>query len=651
MSEKRKMAVRIAALGTTLAMGSSALACGTLNDTGESEVEETETQAVETEADEDKNDEEVAENDIFYIKNGQLWDADVSTGESVSLNCNLSDGENELAYSENQIGQSIAVSADGNVIFYPSMSGDETVLCRKVRGEEGQKLAPMAEKYQINTDGTLITFGNYYLGQYNIENGTATLVENGTVPYFDVFDGGEKVLYLSFDESAIYQYYDGKKELVVDEVTQFQPLGNHRYIYEKNGGWHEIRIKNKTVELDEKFYPHYGIEQNPENITWMDLVYDDADDTDAVLTCPEEPTEPEWWEYDTSEEYDLAYEEYVEALHIYYEIDNEYYEKQMRDEIRAELSETCECLSSVIYYYDEAGNKTLVALNYLTDGSEKGVNTDVLLYSTVDISDVRKLIGWPELAVQEDAAGRKAVIFEACESVKKTYIAVKGETPVLLSEQKAGEMGISKDKTTGYFFEDVDRSDDTDDLTGKLYKIMISDGQVETTLCADRAMENHVISCENGKVLYSTEESHSAFSGMRTYLDQQEIGELVQGRVTYSPDGSGTLYFCDNWDVWKQSGTLFSYEDGQKQKLAENVYDYVVSKNGWVAFLCNYEEERETGDLYILKDGVTEKIEEGVSALIPRSDYEHKGVQWELDSFGNIFHTSLGNTQTENTNN
>lgn len=589
MSEKRKMAVRIAALGTTLAMGSSALACGTLNDTDESEVEE---------------------NDIFYIKNGQLWDADVSTGESNPLEGNLSDGEDEQAYSENQIGQSIAVSADGNVIFYPSMSGDETVLCRKVRGEEGQELAPMAEKYQINTDGTLITFGNYYLGQYNIENGTATLVENGTVPYFDVFDGGEKVLYLSFDESAIYQYYDGKKELVVDEVTQFQPLGNHRYIYEKDGGWHEIRIKNKTVELDEKFYPHYGIEQNPENIMWMDLVYDDADDTD-----------------------------------------NEYYEKQMRDEIRAELSETCECLSSAIYYYDEAGNKTLVALNYLTDGSEKGVNTDVLLYSTVDISDVRKLIGWPELAVQEDAVGRKAVIFKACESVKKTYIAVKGETPVLLSEQKAGEMGISKDKTTGYFFEDVDRSDDTDDLAGKLYKIMISDGQVETTLCADRAMENHVISCENGYLLYSTEESHSAFSGMRTYLDQQEIGELVQGRVTYSPDGSGTLYFCDNWDVWKQSGTLFSYEDGQKQKLAENVYDYVVSKNGWVAFLCNYEEERETGDLYVMKDGVTEKIEEGVSALIPCSDYEHKGVQWELDSLGNIFHTSLGNTQTENTNN
>ena len=68
----------------------------------------------------------------------------------------------------------------------------------------------------------------------------------------------------------------------------------------------------------------------------------------------------------------------------------------------------------------------------------------------------------------------------------------------------------------------------------------------------------------------------------------------------------GTLYYYDEYDYAKQSGTLCSVRNGKITVVDTNVHEFKVRKYNAVSYIKNYNPERNLGTLYI-KEGKTIK--------------------------------------------
>ena len=78
----------------------------------------------------------------------------------------------------------------------------------------------------------------------------------------------------------------------------------------------------------------------------------------------------------------------------------------------------------------------------------------------------------------------------------------------------------------------------------------------------------------------------------------------------------GTLFYYDDYDYAKQSGTLCSVRNGKITVVDTNVYDFKVRKYNAVSYIKNYNPKTQSGTLYI-KEGKTVKRQDNyVTAII-----------------------------------
>lgn len=187
-------------------------------------------------------------------------------------------------------------------------------------------------------------------------------------------------------------------------------------------------------------------------------------------------------------------------------------------------------------------------------------------------------------------------IFEADDTY---YVAVEGTLTTLAFSEEIKDFTFAEDGSAIYLTANVD------DSHGDLYKIAISGSTAEEPTLYDTDVY-YSITCSGADVMYY--KNHTDKSS-----DLYRNGEMIATDVyskTVTEDG--TVYLRTDYD--NGSYTLSVY-DGSLEKIADDVHSFVVADNGEVAFLADWSSSRDKGTLYTWDGGDPEKIAEDVSKV------------------------------------
>ena len=100
-------------------------------------------------------------------------------------------------------------------------------------------------------------------------------------------------------------------------------------MYKQILGKERIKISSNVYSLVNQYDSGelYYVKSNDIEASLSDFVTDDMAN-DVYITKPVYPSAPSWWDYDTDEEYDIAYEQYRKAYENY-EVDYAAYLKKL----------------------------------------------------------------------------------------------------------------------------------------------------------------------------------------------------------------------------------------------------------------------------------------------------------------------------------
>ena len=149
---------------------------------------------------------------------------------------------------------------------------------------------------------------------------------------------------------------------------------------------------------------------------------------------------------------------------------------------------------------------------------------------------------------------------------------------------------------------------------GDLYKIEVSDDTVSEPIFISNnvAMTRGNVLSDGTEIYFEFKEE---FLG-DLYINGKKVDEKVDiNRWDYDEKTKTLLYFTD-WNRGIDHGHLKSYANGEKNFIAENVYDAYFSDSGKVLYLTNTEFERETNNrLYVYNGEEIRQIAQNIQRL------------------------------------
>jgi len=207
-----------------------------------------------------------------------------------------------------------------------------------------------------------------------------------------------------------------------------------------------------------------------------------------------------------------------------------------------------------------------------------------------------------KLSEIEDISEVSDRVYEVLNSSLERYIAIGSELSA-----REGEKGvISSDGSTVYFFDDV-----SEEGEGDLYRMEITDGKIgEPTLYDSGVMQSFIRFIADDKLAYCKNYVSGHVKG-DFFINGEEIDYDV--RLDYYPYfmDDAVFYFTD-WNSEKRCGTLKMFKDGVKTKIADDVFDYVITNDNSILYLYDYSTNYYTGTLYMYKNGERKKLDEDV---------------------------------------
>lgn len=572
-------------------------------------------------------------NHVLYLKDSQMFYTAVSRIKPFEVTENLADdvSDGALVGARSNLANATHVTADGKRIFFlDEIEDGEYELCYRYLNKEkkdAEKIDSNVKQYYVDKSGKKVIYltneGKLY--SHNLKDREKI---DSDVSSFAVSKNGKKVVFFTKDEDLYIK--DGKKDkekiegnidylcYVSEDFKTFYYVkkGN---LYKQKLGKDKEKIDNdidNVIAIYESGEIYYTKDLDNEEVTLMDYVKDDMAEADSKL---EQPKYPYWsdfyYEYDDYDEaraaYDAAYDKYEEDREVWWE-------KQDRDDLRERLEEeTVEVETATLCYYN--GKKTTELSknysSYSTYASEKAV----FIYSTLDKGAGSKV----KLSEVEDYWDVRDMVEEALDESGKKHLAVKGKTSELDIDD-ASYFDISKDGKTVFFMKDIEYGEDDEDEEepcGDLYKMTISGNKAKKAEKYDSDV--YIYSSyftESGKYLYfkDCKDNHADLC-----LDKKKIESDVYIYDIYTISGTKKFVFFTDYESKDSAGTLNIFDGSKSKKIADDVYDYVVTAKGQVAYLSDYDKEKYEGDLFLYKGSKPKKIDDEVMALIqPNVDEE-----------------------------
>ena len=593
-------------------------------------------------------------NYALYVKDMEIFFSDLKKDEPQQLTARLADSdymdESDLAYSQYELAYLTCMSEDGKYLFYPDKydgSSDGVNLYYKPvkdLDEDGIKIDSDVYAYTVDSAAKVVTYqkgeeGNLY--QYNLKSEEKEKIASD-VTSFKVSDDGKQILYINEDDNLYLQVIGEDKEKLASEVYYFEYVTEDfkTVYYSKDDTLYKQVIGEDKEKIASDVYQILKIYDTGEvyyttcedsEVSLIDYVADDMAEVDEAMTepvypeYPDYPSYPSWWDYDTDEEYEAAWEEYEEAMVVYEEecarIDEEYWAaydlywaKENRDSLRESLEN--EVLSQSNYslcYFDGEEDVVLsdafVGDYYYSDYTF-AADKPVIVYSAynqasfdkVKLSEIEYLYEVSELV--------EAALFSSTEK----YIAVEGVATVVEQQKTATNFRINESGTEVYYIDDIP----DDKNYGDLYHISINKG----TVGAPEVYDNDV---STGYSYFINDDEFMYFKDLKNdkgelFINQTSIDYDVYPYDVYAGEElDGVAYFMD-WNDEKDYGTLKLYKGKESVKIADDVHDFYVAPDGRILYLYDYSLNHYKGELYQWQGKEPEKIDDDVVCIIPILD-------------------------------
>lgn len=583
---------------------------------------------------------------VLYLKDDEIVYNDFGKDGGKEISEHLYEDGDTYEYMATEVSYAITISDDGKTIIYPDRVGydDEGMnlyIRSLVKDDEAEKIDSDVYEYTVSEDFNLVTYrksSDGILYQYNIKKGEKEKISS-EVSDFYVTDDGKYVVFYTYDGDLYNMTIGEDKEKLDSDVSWISAVRNNckDIYYEKEGNLYYITAGEDRTKIasdidsvihiydsGEVYYTTYETVSK----SYADFVEDDMASSDASFEEPEWPDYPSWWDYDTDEEYDAAYEAYEQAVDEYYDAWDIWYEIQNRNYIREDLEYyTFDQDIYTLHYYD-GEDSTTVADNYVSwDDNyyysvyDYALDVPMMVYKTqregeavsVKISEISSV--WDV----------ESLIYEAMSAGTDMYI-TSGAVSSEIDQTYALRPMLSNDGKTLYFVDDYNEEKNY----GDLYKGTVDAGKdsisVEMSLYDSEINLDYLRVLDGGeKVLYFKD-----YDGNKgdLYIDTVSIDYDVNGYMDYDSENELLVYYTDyNNDYDKEYGTLKVYNFKEFIKVEDDVHAHEIMPNGDILYLYDYSTDYQRGELY-LYDGGKEptKIDEDVTGLIPYYTAKYRGI-------------------------
>lgn len=551
----------------------------------------------------------------------------------------LKDGAGKIAYANSDETYKVPkmeysecvsiISQDSKYLFYPDGEGDLyriKISGRNLENEEAEKIGSKVSYFEINDNGTKAAFmtrdNKFYIS--NIDDKDKI---DSDVTKFYVNDDFSRIIYTTSSNKAIYYKEGGKDSEKIDEDAEIlfhsEDLTDLYYTADSN----IYRVQNGKEP--KKIVSDIPCDSSSDSYESSVSMFNLTDDGKFYYTCASDSKiyagdfiEDDMAESDENiEEPDYDDKKYIKksgyfTTHTdeYYDLLDEYEEKEARDEIRTEMA-TEEVSVSVrsLYYYD--GKKSTL----LSDSLDTAEASDSFYYSEYqqssklicsdyDFSAVEKI----KMSEINSSLDYSSEIAERIQQ-KLEYCCYSGENKsVFASDTVLDSMTTSKDLSTLYYLErsssysdlfGYDSLSSADNSSGTLYKIDISKNKPGKAEKIADDVYSYSIS-EDDEISYLKDYSSN---GSTLYFGNDKVDDDV---YKYSVVDGNIFYFTDYND---SNGTLKKYANGKSEKISDDVDSFNSVDGDKVFFLYDYDDSK--GDLKYFNGSESKKIDSDVSSF------------------------------------
>jgi hypothetical protein len=509
----------------------------------------------------------------------------------------------KLEQGENASSAVTTVSMGKGVFFIgESEEGAKSALCcYNVSTDEVTEIDSGVSEFKVDASGRFVLY----------KKGKTLMVSDMTQRYTVAQNVSD--YYLSANNQAIIYYTDGgramyvrpnersaKAEFVDSGITKVvSPKDTHTGIYYikdsalyyKESGTEKTVIAENVLDaimLGNSVY--YTTEETYER-RLGEFFTDDAQKSDGLLSVP------------VGDDYIKE----IDGLSFFdeeeFNEDNKEYEKKLiRDEIRDYFRDTpIEDNGYSLYMYSE-GDAERVDTNLYIPKLSYNSSKNIMLYKKYDMLSLEKM------NLSEVESLEEALLF--------------AET--LLAETPDVDMHIVKERKKPYLaFEEYPTLQTEISLDGK-YIYCIEEGEENSKKLiryevGTSSLKNKTVVRE-GVTDFALDGSDSAAVMV---FNNNELSFYYDGKLTELSENSyrdfffvdGTLFYYDDYDYQKSSGTLCSVRDGKITIIDTNVCDFNVRKYNAVSYVKKYSHKAKSGTLFI-KEGKTIKRQDNYVTTI-----------------------------------
>lgn len=587
-------------------------------------------------------------NYVLYLKDSELCYGNASNMDICQLTTNLSENSDNIMYNYKYFINLIKISEDGEIIFYPDKLDSNNIFSLFYKYKNNQdpiKVDSNIVSYNISKTGPYIFYlkNSEYensLYQYNIKTEEKEKIDKEVLSY-KISNNGEKIIYEK--EEGLYLKVTGKEKEKIDSEIDLasyeikKDFSTIYYIkentlYKKTEGTDKIKI-DSDVEKIIKIYESgelYYIKKSTVDTVLFNYINDDMKDYDEAITEPISPEWPQRSNFNTYDEYNMAYEIYQKEYEKYMEDYSEYYQKFTRDNMRQELKENT--LSKSVYslfYYNDYESQMIsdLCINNFIYAEDQ----PVLIFNVYDKKTLNKI----NLSEITSVSEVRNTINNALFSDNNPYIAVKNNLNKI--EQKSADyFYINKNGDSIFFLDDINENNSS----GNLYKINISGNTASNPEIYDNDIcvwnLNYISQCiqftpDNKHIIYFKDLNSKDQGDL--YIDKERIDyDVFSNSISYVSQ-TESFFYITNVDTETGKGTLKTTGNKKTEKILDEIFSlYYVTSDNEILYLNDYSQKYYNGELFLYKEGKSKKIDSDVFAMIPIKNNENDILPFMLST-------------------
>lgn len=490
----------------------------------------------------------------------------------------------------------IASASFGKSVFFLGKSDESTTqdLCYyNVNSDDVTVIDKDVSEFKVDADGKFVVYRKGEELRFSNFKDKFTVTEN--VSEYHLSDNNQAIVFFTDNGTSMYSCKTQKgatPELVDSEITKVvSKRNNHSNVY---------YIKNSKLYYKEDKRPRelvcddvldaimlgnsvYYTKKEAYVRPLGDFFEDDAKETDETLTLPD----------------GADYIKEVNGLSFFdeeafLEANNEYEKKLVRDEIREYYEENPVQTEGYSLYMYADGNESMVDTQLLLPNLSYNSCKNAMLYKKNDTESIDKKPLSEVKSIDEAVAISESLLNETPDV--DMYLVKERKSPFIAFEDfPTMQTEISLDGKYLYCIE-TDAENEEKVLTK--YEIGVNSLKNRYQIC-NRVTDFALDGSDSLAVIIFYNNEISIF-----YEDDLIELSKTSHRDFFFVDG--TLFYYDEYDYAKQSGTLCSVRNGKITVVDTNVHEFKVRKYNAVSYIKNYNPERNLGTLYI-KEGKTIK--------------------------------------------